>query len=107
VGIVKDCRRGTYTGVIRVSGSAYALLSDGEKSVQELAQGFDITVAAISQHLAVLLDSRLVSRRALGRQRLYRLDAAPLRIVDEWTSQHRSFWQSRLKRLQAYLDKSR
>jgi DNA-binding transcriptional ArsR family regulator len=83
------------------------LLSDGEKSVQELAKGFDITVAAISQHLAVLLDSRLVSRRALGRQRLYRLDGAPLRIVDEWTSQHRRFWQSRLKRLQAYLDKSR
>jgi len=83
------------------------LLAEGEKSVQELAQGFDITMAAVSQHLAVLLDSRLVSRRAQGRQRLYRLDAAPLRIVDEWTSQHRRFWQSRLKQLHAYLDKGR
>lgn len=83
------------------------LLAEGEKSVQELAQGFDITVAAVSQHLAVLLDSRLVSRRAQGRQRLYRLDAAPLRVVDEWTSQHRRFWQSRLKRLHDYLDKGR
>jgi len=81
------------------------LLAEGERSVQELAQGFDITMAAISQHLAVLLESRLVSRRAQGRQRLYRLDAAPLRIVDEWTSQHRRFWQSRLKRLHSYLDK--
>lgn len=81
------------------------LLAEGEKSVQELAQGFDITMAAVSQHLAVLLESRLVSRRPQGRQRLYRLDAAPLRIVDEWTSQHRRFWQSRLKRLHAYLDK--
>ena len=83
------------------------LLAEGEKSVQELAQGFDITVAAVSQHLAVLLESRLVSRRPQGRQRLYRLDAAPLRIVDEWTSQHRRFWQSRLKQLHAYLDKGR
>jgi DNA-binding transcriptional ArsR family regulator len=83
------------------------LLAEGEKSVQELAQGFDITMAAVSQHLAVLLDSRLVTRRAQGRQRLYRLDAAPLRIVDEWTSQHRRFWQSRLKNLRAYLDKAR
>lgn len=83
------------------------LLAEGEKSVQELAQGFDITMAAVSQHLAVLLDSRLVNRRAQGRQRLYRLDAAPLRIVDEWTSQHRRFWQSRLKQLHAYLDKGR
>jgi len=83
------------------------LLADGEKSVQELAQDFDITVAAVSQHLAVLLDSRLVARRASGRQRLYRLNAAPLRIVDEWTSQHRRFWQSRLGRLRTYLDKGR
>jgi DNA-binding transcriptional ArsR family regulator len=83
------------------------LLAEGEKSVQELAHGFDITVAAISQHLAVLLDSRLVTRRAQGRQRLYQLDATPLRIVDEWTSQHRRFWQSRPKRLHAYLDKTR
>jgi DNA-binding transcriptional ArsR family regulator len=83
------------------------LLADGEKSVQELANDFDITVAAVSQHLAVLLGSRLVARRASGRQRLYRLDAAPLRIVDEWTSQHRRFWQSRLTRLRNYLDKQR
>jgi DNA-binding transcriptional ArsR family regulator len=81
------------------------LLADGEKSVQELARGFDITLAAVSQHLAVLLDSRLVARRAAGRQRFYRLDAAPLRVVDEWTSQHRRFWQSRLTRLRNYLDK--
>ena len=83
------------------------LLADGEKSVQELARNFDITLAAVSQHLAVLLDSRLVARRASGRQRLYRLDAAPLHIVDEWTSRHRRFWQSRLTRLRAYLDKER
>jgi|ERR1700751_3922281 DNA-binding transcriptional ArsR family regulator len=83
------------------------LLAEGEKSVQELAQSFDITMAAISQHLAVLLDTRLVARRAQGRQRFYRLEAAPLRIVDEWTSQHRRFWQNRLKRLHDYLDKAR
>jgi len=83
------------------------LLADGEKSVQELARGFDITLAAVSQHLAVLRESRLVVRRARGRQRIDRLDAAPLRAVDEWTSQHRRFWQSRLKRLGDYLDKTR
>lgn len=83
------------------------LLGGGEKSVQELARDFDITLAAVSQHLAVLLDSRLVTRRAQGRQRFYQLDAEPLRFVDEWTSQHRRFWQSRLKRLHTFLDRSR
>ena len=83
------------------------LLADGEKSVQELARDFDITLAAVSQHLAVLLDTRLVTRRPLGRQRLYRLEAEQLRVVDEWTSRYRRFWRSRLKRLGAYLEQNR
>jgi DNA-binding transcriptional ArsR family regulator len=83
------------------------LLADGEKSVQELARRFDITIAAVSQHLAVLLDSGLVTRRPLGRQRLYRLEAEPLRVVDEWTSRYRRFWQSRLKRLRDHLEQNR
>ena len=83
------------------------LLADGEKSVQELARDFDITLAAVSQHLAVLLDSRLVARRALGRQRLYRLEAEQLRVIDQWTSRYRRFWQSRLNRLGAFLEQNR
>jgi len=54
-------------------------LLEGEHPVNELAELVGAQPAAVSQHLAVLLDSRLVSRRAQGRQRLYRLDAAPLR----------------------------
>ncbi len=80
------------------------LLSAGEKPVQELAGHFDISFAAVSQHLGVLRDAGLVVSRPLGRQRLYSLDARPLRIVNDWTLQYRDFWKGCLGRLRNYLD---
>ena len=79
------------------------LLADGEKPVQELVSDFDITFAAVSQHLGVLREAGLVTSRARGRQRVYRLRAAGLRVVDEWTGKYRGFWEDRLKNLRTVL----
>lgn len=81
------------------------LLAQGEKPVQELADDFDISLAAVSQHLGVLRAAGLVTRRARGRQRLYRLQPAGLRVVDEWTARYRGFWERRVTRLRTLLDK--
>jgi DNA-binding transcriptional ArsR family regulator len=81
------------------------LLASGEKPVQELADDFDITLAAVSQHLGVLREAGLVTSRARGRQRLYRLQPAGLRGVHDWTACYRRFWKSRVKRLRNLLDK--
>ena len=80
------------------------LLATGEKPVQELAGNFDITLAAVSQHLGVLREAGLVTSRPRGRQRLYQLQPAGLQEVDEWTARYRGFWKSRLKRLRTVLD---
>ncbi len=48
------------------------LLAEGEKPVQELVTHFDISFAAISQHLRILYQVGLVARRPVGRQRFYR-----------------------------------
>lgn len=80
------------------------LLSHEERSVQELVPYFDVTLGAISQHLKVLLDSRLVERRKQGRFRFYRARPERLREVHEWTRQYEEFWKSRLDRLGDYLD---
>jgi DNA-binding transcriptional ArsR family regulator len=53
-----------------------ALLGEGEAAVGDLAAHFDVTRPAISQHLRVLLDARLVTERREGRRRLYSLDPA-------------------------------
>jgi DNA-binding transcriptional ArsR family regulator len=63
-----------------------------------------VTLAAISQHLKILLESGLVARRKQGRFRYYRANPEALREVHEWTARYRAFWESRLDRLGAYLD---
>lgn len=80
------------------------LLADQERSVQELTRHFDITIGAVSQHLKVLLDSGLVTRRKAGRYRYYRANPRALKEVHDWTLQYRRFWDSRLDRLDDYLD---
>jgi DNA-binding transcriptional ArsR family regulator len=80
------------------------LLAAGDSPAQELADQFVISFAAVSQHLKVLREAGLVARRAEGRQRIYSLTPERLRLVAEWTAGYRKFWESRLKRLGAYLD---
>ncbi len=62
-------------------------LSDGEQSVSQLARPFAITQPALSQHLRVLREAGLVSQRAVGRHRLYRLSPGPLKEVAHWVEQ--------------------
>lgn len=81
------------------------LLCAQERSVQELLPYFDVTLGAISQHLKILLDTRLVARRKAGRFRYYRADPQQLREVHDWTEQYRQFWETRLDRLGDYLDR--
>jgi DNA-binding transcriptional ArsR family regulator len=80
------------------------LLAQGDSAAQDLADRFDISFAAVSQHLKVLREAGLVARRADGRRRIYRLTPERLRTIDEWMATYRVFWQGRLERLGAYLD---
>jgi len=80
------------------------MLAGGDFPAQELASRFNVSFAAVSQHLKVLHEAGLVKRRAEGRQRIYSLAPLPLREVDDWTASYRKFWQGRLKRLRSYLD---
>ena len=82
------------------------LLIGVERPVQELVAQFDITFAAVSQHLRVLRETGLVSMRARGRQRLYTARPDALRQVYDWTSRYRDFWEDHLDQLGDYLDHS-
>jgi DNA-binding transcriptional ArsR family regulator len=60
------------------------LLSEGERSVQQLVSGFRISQPAISQHLRVLREAGLVRVRRQGRLRVYSLRTERLREVRDW-----------------------
>jgi DNA-binding transcriptional ArsR family regulator len=64
------------------------VLAHGEAPVGTLVDQVGLSYSAVSQHLAILLDAGLVRRRQEGRQRLYRLNAAPLRDVARWVARY-------------------
>ena len=64
-------------------------LRGADLSVTDLAEPFDMTQPAISQHLRILLDAGLVDAEPIGRQRLYKLNAQPLREVFDWAAPYR------------------
>ena len=67
--------------------------------VAVIQREFNITQAAVSQHLKVLRESGFASVRAEGTRRIYALDSAPLQDVDAWLQRFRHFWTHRLEAL--------
>jgi DNA-binding transcriptional ArsR family regulator len=81
------------------------LLREGERPVGELVDASGLSYSLVSQHLRVLVDAGVAARRADGRQRIYRVEAAPLRAVHDWTGTYERFWEERLSRLRGRLDR--
>lgn len=80
-----------------------ARLSQGEATVTQLAEPFDMSLPAISKHLKVLERAGLVERGRDAQYRPTRLKAEPLREVSDWLGQYRRFWEQSFDRLDAYL----
>jgi DNA-binding transcriptional ArsR family regulator len=80
------------------------LLLSGPTPVNTLAAEFDMRRPSVSEHLKVLRDAGLVVERRNGRQRLYELDARPLRDVSDWLLPYERFWRERLGTLRELLD---
>lgn len=79
-------------------------LANGEATVGELAQPFDMTFAAVSKHLRVLEAAGLVTRGREAQFRPARLDAEPLAAASRWIGDYAQFWQSSVDALDLYLN---
>ena len=75
-------------------------LARGETTVGELAKPFDITLPAISKHIAVLENAGLVTRWRDGRVHRCRLDAKALRAPTSWLDRTQADWEKRLDRME-------
>lgn len=80
------------------------LRAGGGAPVATIAAGFQMSRPAISKHLRVLREARLVREERAGRQRIYRLDPAPLAEVMRWLDAYRGFWQHSLGALKRHLE---
>lgn len=80
-----------------------ARLASGEATVSELAEPYDMSLAAVSKHLKVLENAGLISRGREAQWRPCRLEAAPMAEVADWVEAYRRFWDQSLDRLEDYL----
>jgi DNA-binding transcriptional ArsR family regulator len=80
-----------------------ARLAEGEATVMELAEPFEMTQPAISQHLKVLEDAGLIFRRVEGTKRPRRLAKAGIQAMDQWLSMLRKALEKNYDRLDKVL----
>ncbi|GAA4958048.1 DNA-binding transcriptional ArsR family regulator [Nonomuraea thailandensis] len=77
-----------------------ARLAEGEATVNQLAEPFDMSLQAVSKHLKVLERAGLISRGRDAQWRPCRLETAPLDTASEWIDRYRERWSGRFDRLE-------
>src|SRR5262245_7465600 len=93
---VADPIRRTILDELRVNSSG--------RTVSELAARFPVSRPAISKHLRVLRQARLVHEEKVGRNRIYQLSPEPLAEIDRWLARYRLFWAARLMDLKRFVE---
>jgi DNA-binding transcriptional ArsR family regulator len=78
-------------------------LSSGEKAVGTIVTDLSLSQPQVSKHLRVLSEVGLVTCRAEGRRRLYRVEPARLRPMHEWLAKYEQALNERLDRMDDYL----
>ncbi|SFB23052.1 Uncharacterized conserved protein YndB, AHSA1/START domain [Lentibacillus halodurans] len=81
------------------------LLADVEDlPLYELTVHFEMGRTAVSKHLAILKEAGLVTSRKVGRETRYRLNATPLKEIQDWVSFYEDFWKERIAKLNHLLE---
>ena len=78
-------------------------LSEGERTVGQLAQPFAMSLAAASKHIKALEGAGLIRREVRGRTHVCRLDPGPLASAEQWLRHYERFWTDRLDTLDRLL----
>ena len=79
------------------------VLASGERPVNDLVTLLGLAQPLVSKHLRVLREVGLVDVRDEGRQRMYRLNAHPLKPIHDWVKNYERLWSQRFDRLDVVL----
>ena len=80
-----------------------ARLAEGQATVNEIAEPFEISLPAVSRHLKVLENAGLISRGRNAQWRPCKLQPEAFKGVDDWLEFYRRFWDRRFDRMDKYL----
>ncbi|MDF2836171.1 MAG: transcriptional regulator [Paenibacillus sp.] len=76
-----------------------ALLAEAQElPLHELTSQFSMGRTAVSKHLTILKEAGLVLDRKVGRETRFRLNAAPLREIQDWVAFYSKFWSANMMR---------
>lgn len=75
-----------------------------DRPALEIASVVKTTPSALSQHMTVLKAAGLVEQRKAGRQRIYRLQAQPLKEIADWVFSFEEFWDTKFAALERFLE---
>jgi DNA-binding transcriptional ArsR family regulator len=80
-----------------------ARLAEGEATVNQLAEPFDLSLPTISKHIKVLEHAGLISKGHDAQYRPCRIEVEPLQVVSDWTEQYRHIWEKRFEQMDSYI----
>ena len=81
-----------------------ARLAEGEATVNELAEPFNMSLPAISKHIKVLERAGLITQGQKAQYRPCTIDVTPLKEISKWTEQYRHIWEARFDRMDDYIN---
>jgi len=81
-----------------------ARLSEGEATVNELAEPFSMSLPAISKHISVLEHAGLITQGQKAQYRPCTIDVTPLEEISKWTEQYRHIWEASFDRMDDYIN---
>ena len=81
-----------------------ARLAEGEATVNELAEPFNMTLPAISKHIKVLERAGLITQGQKAQYRPCTINVTPLQEISKWTEQYRPIWEARFDQMDDYLN---
>ncbi|HTH96166.1 MAG TPA: metalloregulator ArsR/SmtB family transcription factor [Stellaceae bacterium] len=81
-----------------------SLLLVRERTAGAIAEEFEISRSAVSEHLGILRHANLVREAKSGRERIYSLNAEPLAGLRDWLEPFATYWKARLSQLAQQLE---
>ena len=81
-----------------------ARLAEGEATVNELAEPFNMSLPAISKHIKILERAGLIRKGQKAQYRPCTIDVTPLEEISNWTEQYRHIWEDSFNRMDDYIN---
>jgi len=82
------------------------MLANGARPIGDIAAEFDMTRPAVAKHLAILKEGGVISVAQKGRERINTLNPKALRTAADWLNHFEAFWDDRLAKLKAAVEKT-